>query len=153
MRPPPFQRFLEEHREPVYRFLVSAAGAQDADDCFQETFIAALRAYPRLRDGSNLRAWVMTIAHRKAMDVHRRRRRSADPVADVPDRPAPSSSDPEPSLWRSVRALPEGQRGALLLRHVADLPYRDVAAALGCTEEAARQRVREALVNLREVWR
>ena len=153
MRPPPFQRFLEEHREPVYRFLVSAAGPQDADDCFQETFMAALRAYPRLRDGSNLRAWVMTIAYRKAMDAHRSRRRSAAPVAEVPDRPGTEAGEPEPALWEAVRRLPRGQRGALLLRHVADLPYVDVAAALGCTEAAARQRVREGLRNLREVWR
>lgn len=147
---PPFQRFLDEHREAVYRFLVASAGPAEADDCFQETFLAALRAYPRLRDASNLRGWVMTIAHRKAMDAHRGRRRRAEPVGEVPERPAPASRDPEPALWRAVRALPDGQRGAVFMRFVADLPYADIAAALGCTPEAARQRVRDGLKKLKE---
>src|SRR6478609_7708042 len=77
---PPFQRFLEEHRDAVWRFLVASVGAHDADDCFQETFVSALRAYPRLRPDSNLRGWVLTIAHRKALDVHRARGRRAVPV-------------------------------------------------------------------------
>ena len=150
---PPFQRFVDGHAQPVLRFLVTLLGPDDAEDAFQETFLAALRAYGRLPRGSNLHAWVMTIAHRKAMDVHRARRRSAQPVAGLPERAAAEAPDPEPGLWAAVRALPEGQRGALLLRHVADLPYRDVAAVLGCTEEAARQRVREAIGKLREGWR
>jgi RNA polymerase sigma factor (sigma-70 family) len=147
---PPFQRFLDEHREAVYRFLVASAGPGEADDCFQETFLAALRAYPRLRDDSNLKGWVMTIAHRKALDAHRARNRRADPVEEVPERPAPAVGDPEPALWRAVRELPDGQRGAILLRFVADLRYVDIAASLGCTAEAARQRVREGLKKLKE---
>ena len=77
---PPFQRFLDEHRDVVWRFLVSSVGAAEAEDCFQETFIAALSAYPRLQAGGpqhNLRAWVMTIAHSKAIDAHRGRARRA----------------------------------------------------------------------------
>ena len=147
---PPFQRFLDEHREPVYRFLVAAAGRAEADDAFQETFLAALRAYPRLPHGSNLRSWVMTIAHRKVMDAHRARRRRPEPVDEVPERPAADAGDPEPELWAAVRGLADGQRDAVLLRYVADLAYREVAAVLGCSEEAARQRVRDGLMRLRE---
>ena len=77
---PPFQRFLDTHRDAVWRFLVSSVGRADAEDCFQETFIAALRAYPRLRADSNLRAWVLTIAHRKSLDAHRARARRAVPM-------------------------------------------------------------------------
>ena len=73
----------------MWRYLVAAVGSSDAEDCFQETFIAALRAYPRLRAGSNLRAWVLTIAHRKALDAHRARSRRAVPVAD------PSTVEPQ----------------------------------------------------------
>jgi RNA polymerase sigma factor (sigma-70 family) len=92
----------------------------------------------------------MTIAHRKALDAHRARRRRADPVEEVPERPAAEPADPEPALWRAVRALPDGQKGAILLRFVADLPYADIAASLGCSVEAARQRVREGLKKLKE---
>ncbi|MBA3747778.1 MAG: RNA polymerase sigma factor, partial [Solirubrobacterales bacterium] len=77
---PPFQRFLDAHRDDVLRFLVAAVGRHDADDAFQETFLSALRAYDRLRPDSNLRAWVLTIAHRKALDAHRARRRRPVPV-------------------------------------------------------------------------
>lgn len=147
---PPFQAFLDEHREDVYRFLVAAAGPAEADDCFQETFLAALRAYPRLRDGSNLRGWVMTVAYRKAMDAHRSRKRRAEPVGEVPDRETHAAADPDPELWDAVRGLPIGQRGAVLLRFVADLPYAQIAVALGCREDAARQRVRDGLRGLKE---
>ena len=147
---PPFQAFLDEHREDVYRFLVAAAGRNEADDCFQETFLAALRAYPRLRDASNLRGWVMTIAYRKALDAHRARKRRAVPMDELPERIVLDGRGPDPELWDAVRKLPSGQRGAVLLRYVADLPYAQVAAALGCREDAARQRVREGLRGLRE---
>ena len=146
---PPFQRFLDEHREPVYRFLVASVGRSEADDTFQETFLAALRAYPRLAPGSNLRAWVMTIAHRKATDAHRARRRRPEPLERMPERSAEVVADPEPELWAAVRGLADGQREAVLLRYVGDLAYREVAAALGCSEEAARQRVRDGLRRLR----
>ncbi len=149
--PPPFPSFLEAHREGVYRFLVALVGREEVDDCFQETFLAALRAYPRLRDGANMRAWVLTIAHRKAMDAHRSRVRRPRSVAAIPDGATDERGGVDPALWVAVAALPAGQRGAVVLRYVGDLTYRDVAAALGCTEAAARQRVREGLRNLREV--
>lgn len=134
----------------MYRFLVASVGRHDAEDCFQETFMAALRAYPRLRAGSDLRAWVMTIAHRKALDVHRSRRRRPEPVGSVPDRPGRPQDDGDPGVWRRVRALPPRQREAVVLRFVGDLPYQEVARAMGTTDAAARQNVRLALRRLRE---
>ena len=147
---PPFQRFLEEHGPAVYRFLAASVGSHDAEDCFQETFIAALRAYPRLRPDSNLRAWVMTIAHRKALDAHRARGRRPEPVAALPEAPGRPEDDGDPGVWRRVRDLPPRQREAVVLRFVGDLPYRDVARAMGTTDVAARQNVRLALRKLRE---
>ena len=75
---PPFQSLLDRHRGDVLGFLIASVGPQDAEDCFQETFLAALRAYPRLEHQNNLRSWLMTIAHRKAIDHHRRRARPED---------------------------------------------------------------------------
>src|SRR5450631_1889851 len=151
---PPFQRFLDSHREAVWRFLVSSVGRVEAEDCFQETFIAALRAYPRLRADSNLRAWVLTIAHRKALDAHRARARRALPVTDpdtLADAGAPVPQAREEWLWEAVAELPARQRSAVLLRYVADLPHRDIAAAIGCSEEAARRSLHEGLTSLRRV--
>jgi RNA polymerase sigma factor (sigma-70 family) len=152
VRLPPFQAFLDEHREHVYRFLVALVGAQEAEDCFQETFLAALRAYPRLTDTSNLRGWVLTIAQRKAFDAHRTRARSATPVAAVPDGAGPARAEPEPALWAAVRGLPPKQRAAVVHRFVNDLPYREIARIAGGTEEAARRNVSDGLAKLREAW-
>jgi RNA polymerase sigma factor (sigma-70 family) len=151
---PPFQRFLDVHREPVWRFLLASVGPGEAEDCFQETFISALRAYPRLRADSNLGAWVMTIAHRKALDAHRGRARRALPVAEphaVETSGPPSAPARDDALWRAVGELPARQRAAVVLRFVADLPHRDVAAAIGCSEDAARRSLHEGLTKLRKV--
>ncbi len=134
--------------------MVSIVGHSEADDCFQETFIAALRAYPRLRADSNLRAWVLTIAHRKALDAHRGRTRRALPVAEpaaVEERTAAAPPVRDEALWEAVGALPARQRSAVVLRYVADLPHRDIAAAIGCSEEAARRSLHEGLTRLRKV--
>lgn len=150
---PPFQRFLDEQRERVWRFAAASVGATDADDVFQETFLAALRAYPRLRPGSDLRAWVLTIAHHKALDHHRARRRERDrqhrlPAARTTASPADGWDD---GVWRAVHSLPPKQRGALLLRYVDDLPYRDIGRVLDCSEAAARRSAHEGLDRLRKV--
>jgi RNA polymerase sigma factor (sigma-70 family) len=150
---PPFQSFLDDHREAVWRFLVSAVGRGDAEDCFQETFIAALRAYPRLRADSNLRAWVLTIAHRKAIDLHRARARAALPVAEpaaVEDRAASHAEPRDEQLWEAVQRLPERQRSAVVLRYLGDLAHREIAQAIGCSEDAARRSLHEGLTKLRK---
>ena len=154
VRLPPFQALLDEHREDVYRFLVASLGRQEADDCFQETFISAMRAYPRLRDASNLRSWLFTIAHRKAIDAHRARARRAVPVEDVPEQADAGGlpHDGEPELWRAVRGLPTKQRAAVLHRYVNDLAYADIGQVMGCSEDAARRSVHEGLKKLRTVW-
>ena len=154
VRLPPFQSLLDEHRDGVYRFLVASLGRDEADDCFQETFISAMRAYPRLRDASNLRSWLFTIAHRKAIDAHRARARRAVPVEEVPEQADAGGVglNGEPELWRAVRGLPTKQRAAVLHRYVNDLAYADIGRVMGCSEDAARRSVHEGLKKLRTVW-
>jgi len=151
---PPFQIALEEHREAVSRFLTASIGRQEAEDVLQETLIAALRGYPRLRHGSNLRAWFLTIARNKALDSHRARARRPvpvpDPDAQAVDPPAVEGADEE--LWSAVRALPPKQRAAVVLRFVNDLSHREIARVLDSSEAAARQNLREGLSKLREEW-
>ena len=155
---PPFQRFLDTYRGEVWRLICASVPRSEADDCFQETFIAALRAYPRLRRDSDVRAWVLTIAHRKALDAHRARARRALPVADVSEHEArtatraeqPAGALRDEELWSAVGTLPERQRSAVVLRFLADLPHRDIASAIGCSEEAARRSLHEGLQKLRE---
>jgi RNA polymerase sigma factor (sigma-70 family) len=146
---PPFTSFLEEHRADVYRFLLAAVGPHDADDCFQETFLSALKAYPRLRDAENLRGWVLTIATRKALDHWRASSRRPMPVERLPERTAPEGDGSDPELWEAVGRLPPMQRAALIHRYVLDLPYAEVASAMGCSEEAARSSASEGRKKLR----
>jgi RNA polymerase sigma factor (sigma-70 family) len=146
---PPFQELIDAHGPDVHRFLVAMVGSTVADDCYQETWIAALRGYPRLRDAANLRGWLLTIAHRKAIDHHRANGRRPLPVADVAEIEV---TDPEPDdgIWSVVGALPPKQRAAVALRYACDLPHAEIAAALGCSPEAARRSLHEGIKRLRK---
>jgi len=153
---PPFQALLDAHGRDVHRFLVASVGHHDADDCYQETWLAALRAYPKLRDDSNLRSWIFTVASRKAIDHVRSRRRQAVPVGEVPEPAGAHDDEPratDDGLWSRVRELPSKQRTALALRYVADRGYDEISAVMGTSEEAARRNVHEALKRLRTEYR
>jgi RNA polymerase sigma factor (sigma-70 family) len=155
---PPFQVFVDEHLNPVRAFLRGMVGPDAAEDCLQETFIAALRAYPRAHAG-NLRSWIFTIAHRKAIDHHRAAGRER-PVGDVTQAVDRIGSAPpadaglgmslrDSAIWAAVAELPPGQRAAVVLRFAADMRYREVGEALGTSEEGARRNVHEGLKKLR----
>ena len=150
MRLPPFQKLIDAHGRDVHRLLIALVGRQDADDCYQETWLAALRAYPRLRDAGNLRSWVLTIAHRKAIDQLQARRRVPVLAGDLPEAAAAAPNEPaDETLWRQVRELPDKQRTAVALRYVADASYTEISAVMRTSEEAARRSVHEALKRLR----
>ena len=147
---PPFQQLLDAHGRDVHRFLVASVGPLHADDCYQETWLAALRAYPRLRDASNLRSWILTVAHRKAIDHFRARRRDGVALDSQAEQPIEEPAHlPEPELWRHVSLLPTKQRTALALRYVAEATYTEIALAMRTSEPAARRNVHEALKRLR----
>ena len=151
---PPIQMLIDEHGRDVHRFLSATVGHSAADDCYQETWLAALRAYPRLRNADNLRSWLLTIAHRKSIDHVRARNRQAVPVADVPEPAdgsgsAPLIADGEDELWTLVRELPPKQRTAVALRYVFDTAHAEIGSVMGTSEEAARRNVHEGLKRLR----
>jgi len=151
---PPFQTLLDAHGPGVHRFLVASVGPIDADDCYQETWLAALRAYPRLRDASNLKSWIFTVAARKAIDHVRTRRRQPVAVGDVPEVATTDEATlPDDGLWSRVRELPPKQRTALALRYVVDAGYEEISAVMGTSEDAARRNVHEALKRLRTEYR
>jgi len=150
-RIPPFQEFLEANRRTVHRFLSVAVGRHDADDVFQETFIAALRAYPRLRNGDLLDRWVLRIASRKAIDHHRAAARRPIATDEVPDKGAVDAGPRDGELWSAVRSLPPRQRVAVVHRHVLDRPYEEIAELMSSTEQAARANVYQGIKRLREL--
>jgi len=147
---PPFQTLIDEHATAVMAVLRGAVGRDGAEDAFQETFLAALRAYPQLRDASNLRGWLVTIAHRKAIDHHRATGRAPLPVAAVREEAVSDPDLADREVWAGVAALPPKQRAAVTLRFASDLPHEEIAAALGCSRDAARRSLHEGLKRLRK---
>jgi RNA polymerase sigma factor (sigma-70 family) len=147
---PPFQLVFDEHASAVLSFLHRAVGASEAEDCFQETMLSALRAYPRLADASNLRGWLFTIARRKVIDAHRAMARRPIPIADPDPGAAPDGgAEIDDALWDEVRRLPLKQRRAVMLRYAGDRSYPEIAATMSTTQDSARQSVHEGLKKLR----
>lgn len=148
----PFENVVARHGESVLRVCRVLLGVHDAEDAWSETFLAALRAYPELPDTANVEAWLVTIAHRKAVDVLRARKRRPEPVADVPETPTrlgvPGEDDG--GLWQAVRALPDKQRQAVAYHYVAGLPYDEIATIIGGTADAARRAAADGIKNLRK---
>jgi RNA polymerase sigma factor (sigma-70 family) len=145
MRIPPFERFYDEYKDAVFAHLRRLLG-QGAEDAFQETFLRALRAYPRLRDGRHLRAWVFTIATRIAIDENRRGR----PRGEMPELATEDALPPHAELGPMTDELPPKERAAVVLRYGFDLPYDEIAAALGSSEDAARKAASSGVRRLRE---
>lgn len=154
MNLPPFQSLLDAHGGDVYRFLMMTAGPNEADDAYQETWIAALRAYPRLDRAENLRGWLLKIAQRKAIDAHRARGRRALPSETVPEVAATDGLPGvgEPDLWVALRTLPDKQRIAVFCRTVLGMRYPELADLLDSSEEAARRNVHEGLKRLKKEY-
>jgi RNA polymerase sigma factor (sigma-70 family) len=154
---PPFQDFLEANRTSVYRFLVAAVGMGEVEDCFQDTFMSALRAYPRVTEAERLDRWILKIASRKAIDHHRARARRpvpAENVADLADAAvavAEAEAEPGAPVWEMVAALPPRQRVAVVHRHAFDRSYDEIAELMGCSEQTARANVSLGVRALREM--
>ncbi|WP_283133629.1 RNA polymerase sigma factor [Rhizohabitans arisaemae] len=150
----PFENVVAQHGATVLRVCRVVLGPHDADDAWSETFLSAMRAYPDLPETANVEAWLVTIAHRKAIDVLRVAKRSPLPVDEVPE--APTGRDiPDPGdadLWALVKGLPSKQRQAVAYRYVAGLAYAEIAEILGGSVEAARRAAADGLKSLRKKY-
>jgi RNA polymerase sigma factor (sigma-70 family) len=147
----PFAEVVSLHGPAVLRVCRAVLGPVDADDAWSETFLSALRAYPQLPADANVEAWLVTIAHRKAIDIVRTAKRSAVPVADVPDRPGGTTPDgSDVDVTRSLARLPERQRYAVAYHYLGGLPYAEVAALIGGSADAARRAAADGIAKLRK---
>ena len=147
-----FEKVVTEHGDTVLRVCRVLLASDDADDAWSETFLAAMRAYPDLPETANVEAWLVTIAHRKAIDVLRARQRHPLPVGELPEKPTslgvPGADDGD--LWEAVKTLPDKQRQAVAYHYVAGLPYAEIARILGGTTDAARRAAADGIRNLRK---
>jgi RNA polymerase sigma factor (sigma-70 family) len=154
----PFETVVSEHGSTVLRICRAVLGRADADDAWSETFLAALRAYPDLPADANVEAWLVTIAHRKAIDVTRAAARRATLVAQPPeDATAPAADSAgnrlDAELAGAVARLPAKQKQAVAYHYLAGLPYADVAAIVGGSEDAARRAAADGIATLRRSHR
>ncbi len=141
---------MAAHGGTIWRVCRAVLGPTDADDAWSDTFLAALEAYPRLAPGANVEAWLVTIAHRKAIDALRRSSRRPVPMADLPSRPGPEDDDRRDlDLSSSLSLLPDKQRYAVVYHYLAGLPYREVAAIIGGSTDAARRAAADGVAALR----
>ncbi|MHB8498849.1 MAG: RNA polymerase sigma factor [Acidimicrobiales bacterium] len=146
---PPFEQVVADHGLVVLRVCRALVGPHDAEDACSETFLAALIAYPKLRPASNIRGWLVTIAHRKAIDRLRADRRTSVPLDSLPEQPSPDRQPTDFDLWGDVAELPPKQRAAIAYHYIGGLPYAQVAELLESTEAAARRAAADGIAKLR----
>ncbi|MGY1935917.1 RNA polymerase sigma factor [Nocardia gipuzkoensis] len=151
---PPFEEVVAEYGPMVLRVCRAVLGPSDAADAWSETFLSALRAFPGLSEDTNLEAWLVTVAHRRAIDVGRALTRAPVPAATLPERPtaAPGPADYDPDLWAALRALPTKQRQAVAYHYLAGLPHAEIAELLGNSPDAARRAAADGLKTLRKLY-
>jgi len=147
---PPFEAIVELHGATVLRVCLAVVGPAEADDAWSETFLSAMKAYPSLADDANVEAWLVTIAHRRAIDAGRARSRRAvptDAIADRPDRP--DGIEPDADVMAALEALPHKQRQSVAYHYLGGLAYAQVAAIIGGTADAARRAAADGIATLR----
>ena len=145
---PPFWSLVEAHGDELLAHARRMTDDQSAEDVLQDALLRALRAYPRLRHSDHLRAWLYRVTTTTALDLHRRRRREI-PTEEPPAQAVEAEYD-DGAFESLIAPLAPTARDALRLRFVDDLDYDRIAAVLGTSPEAARQRVSTAVRTLRE---
>ena len=149
----PFDIVVATHGPTVLRVCRAVLGPADADDAWSETFLSAMRAYPGLPADANIEAWLVTIAHRKAIDITRAAARRAIPVAETPDTAAaPAADSRDLDLVSAVAGLPAKQRQAVAYHYLAGLPYTEIAAIVGGSTDAARRAAADGIATLRRSY-
>ena len=146
----PFEAIVETHGPTVLRVCLAVVGAAEADDAWSDTFLSAMKAYPSLPDDANVEAWLVTIAHRRAIDVGRARSRRAVPTDSIADRAdRPDRVEPDADLVAALEALPDKQRRSVAYHYLGGLPYAEVASIIGGTAQAARRAAADGIATLR----
>jgi RNA polymerase sigma factor (sigma-70 family) len=147
-----FEAVVVDHGPTVLRVCRAVVGPHDADDAWSETFLSAMKSYPELPEDANVEAWLVTIAHRKAIDITRARGRRAIPTDEVPETPSPPAEERDDDLAEALARLPDKQKQAVAYHYLAGLPYADVAAVLGGSPDAARRAAADGIAALRRTY-
>lgn len=151
----PFEQAVKQHGETVLRVCRAVLGpGPDADDAWSETFLAALRSWPDLPEDTNVEAWLVRVAHRKAIDITRARARHAIPTDDLPEQTSPlgNPGGKDYGVWAAVAALPERQRLAVAYHYLGGLPHAETAELIGGSTDAVRRAAADGIKSLRQTY-
>jgi RNA polymerase sigma factor (sigma-70 family) len=149
----PFETVVADHGTTVLRVCLAVLGPGEADDAWSETFLSAMKAYPDLPADANVEAWLVTIAHRKALDVTRAAARGAIPVAELPATQTAAGADARDlDLVAAMAQLPPKQKQVVAYHYLAGLPYSEIAAILGGTTDAARRAGADGIATMRRTY-
>ncbi len=151
----PFEQAVRQHGATVLRVCRAVLGpGADADDAWSEAFLALLPSWPSLEGGTNVEAWLVRVAHRKAIDITRRRQRHAVPTDELPERVSAlgNPGDGSAAVWESVAALPERQRLAVAYHYFGGLPHAETAALIGGSAAAVRRASADGIRALRRTY-
>ena len=154
-----FNSVVEIYSEEIFAYLWRwLNGHEDAEDCLQEVFLRAFKAFNRLNEGSNIRAWLYKIATNTAITFRNKRSRREDKEllieADLRSlEPSPMdqvlSKEQLVSILEAVESLPPKQRAALIMRKYQGFSYDEIAGVLECSQESARANVYQGIRKLR----
>jgi RNA polymerase sigma-70 factor (ECF subfamily) len=170
-----FERLLARHEKPVWNFLRRfVADAGTAEDLLQEVFLRVVKGAEDWKGTAKFSTWLYTIARNLTVDQSRRAlhrqtasldgggRAGADDdgaLETLHDRIAAREPGAEQRLAdqqmgrridAAVSALPDDQREVFLMREVMDMPFAEIAVAVGASEPTVKSRMRYALTKLRE---
>ena len=151
----PFEQAVKRHGETVLRVCRAVLRpGPDADDAWSETFLAALRSWPDLPEDTNVEAWLVRVAHRKAIDITRARARHAIPTDDLPEQTSPlgNPGGEDYGVWAAVAALPERQRLAVAYHYLGGLPHAETAELIGGSTDAVRRAAADGIKSLRQTY-
>ena len=152
-----FGDLLDAHQGEILKYVLRLTrDRQDADDLFQETFLKAFAAFGQLDANANHRAWLYRIATNTYFNhVRRSRRRGEVALEDgIPDGRPPQDATlavqrNAAAIRRAIGTLPPRQRAAYMQRHFHELPYEQIAEILGCSADAVRANVYQAIRRIR----
>ena len=152
-----FETLYARHRGALYRFVLRSLKDRGvAEELFQEAWMRVIEARARYAPTAKFKTWLYTIAHNLLVDHWRRKGLAlvemSEDMAAAPDDPARQAEARESlaRLLQAIEALPIAQREAFLLHEEAGLTAAEIAAATGTNEEAAKSRLRYALMKLRK---
>jgi len=163
-----FEQLVTQHHREIYLYIARLTrGSQEAEDLFQETFLRAYKAYTRLPEAANTRAWLFKIAtnlcrnhfrylkrhqgvpmHEALAAVERSRSNGHGAAADDPAQTV-QSHHMEQQVLEIIAGLPLKQKAALVQRKLHGLPYDSIAISLQCSQDAARAHVFQAIKKIR----